>query len=413
MTAQILRFPGRQAFSAEPAVNPAEAALTAPAPSPTEAEPPGPTARHELRVAPLLRPRRELTPEEVHLQDQMLAAYFEGHRLAKNHTPATIQRDRKHVCDLLAYVGQPLWLLTEADFESWAAHLALERRMLGSSQRIAQSAVAACFEFLVGNRGWQNQAQRQFDARLEMIVTRVNRVIHVSDAARKRDHKVLTSEQFSRVFTLFDDVIGECAEHKLRQLRVVQRDKALFYTYYAYGLRLSEGHGLNLSSFSANPDIPELGNYGFAGVWGKGSRGSGRRFRSVPAIDPDVAPNLEWYLTHVRPQFRRKGTDAQDAMWLSERGLRLCKGSIWGRFKMFMQAVGLDPRFFTTHGLRHMSVSHGAAAGLPVAFIQSRVGHAYAATTQHYTHLQDEYQRDVAKNAVMRQLQKWEEEKPE
>ncbi|QSX74458.1 tyrosine-type recombinase/integrase [Lysobacter arenosi] len=408
MTARVIQFPRRldPVELTDPALG---LAVTPPSGPPT---PPGDPAEASAPLKPsaLARPPRVLTAEEQALQTRMFQAYFEGRRPAKGHAADSIKGTRRRALEFAQFVGQPLWEITEADFESWSAHLGLERNLTPSSQRTMQGAVATFFNYLVENAALQNEALRLFGKQVSRIATSDNRVVHSTDANGVRARRYLTDDETTLAFAAYDAVIEAAAEIAPGKLRYFQRDKAMFYVYYGFGLRLQEGQQLNLLSFSPNPDLPELGIYGAATVVGKGSRGSGPRTRTVPTIHPDLPLVLTWYVEHVRPQFETKSEDARKALWLSDRGRRLSRASISARFKHFLTSVGLDPTLFSPHGLRHMAVSHEAAANVPLAFTQAKVGHAHASTTQRYTHLPDDFMRTIAKNIVRQSLQQQDDE---
>jgi site-specific recombinase XerD len=350
-----------------------------------------------LTPRPLDRPPRELTPEETAAQDRMIQAYFEGVRPAKNHDQATIRRDRDFVREFLRFVGQPIWSCTPSDFEAWASGLSLERKLAAGTQRVMQGAVATFFNYLVDSVEWQNLAHMQFDARITKVATSTNRVIHTTDSASTRPRMHLTGTELTQVFAVLDSVIELAAIEAPRLFKCFQRDRAMFYVFYGFGLRLSEGHGLNISSFSPNVDAPEMGRCGFVGVYGKGSNGSGPKYRCVPCVHHDIPPVLEWYLGDVRPKFHPADPAA---MWLSERGTRLCRSGIRNRFKRVLTACGLDASLFCVHRLRHLSISHQAEAGVPLAFTSKVSGHVHMSTTTEYTLLSDAFLRSVAEDIL-------------
>ncbi|UNP30077.1 tyrosine-type recombinase/integrase [Lysobacter gummosus] len=405
MTARIYRWPGALV---PPPLAPSLGPPTSP---PTGAGPvavPKPRRKPKAPALPAVptpaRPPRELTEQEQALQDKMLRAYYEGRRPSRNHAKSSIQNDQIAVRQLLAFIGQPLWELTENDFEVWSAHLGLTKGDAPRTQRRKQTAIATLLRYLSRNLALQNEA-RAMGGELREIAHSENRVVHTTDQAPKRHRRYLSAMEFQEVVQVLDVAIELAIRSKPRCVRTLLRDKAMFNTYYAFGLRMSEGHALNVTSFRANPDIRELGRFGFADVYGKGSNGSGPRFRSIPAINPSIREVLEWYLTVVRPLFPPRDLE-EPAMWLSEQGTRLCRSEIDTRFKQLLQVCGIDPSTMSTHGLRHMSVSHEAEANVPLHFTQQRHGHAHASTTQVYTHLPEAFIRDRARQLVKQHLKK-------
>ncbi|PNS08872.1 tyrosine-type recombinase/integrase [Solilutibacter silvestris] len=384
----------------------AQAANEVPVPTPEE-------AREERRrrarkakqptVLPLQRPPRDLTEAEMKLQTQMLDGYFVGHRGARRHTAKTVQRDRRHAEEFLAYAGQPIWACTSDDFESWCSHLSAERKLKSKTQRGMQTAVSTLYDYLVTNRNWQNQVHALCGERIEQVVTVENRIVHVTDDGEVTERYHMDAQELDAFFRMIDILIEIAGGERKRLLKTLQRDKAMFCTYYAYGLRLSEGHKLDMTSFRKNPDLPELGRYGFAGVYGKGSRGSGPKFRMAPPITPAIPSILDWYLEEIRPKFAVL-PGHESAMWLSEVGKRLCRASIWGRYKFLIRTCGLDEKLFSTHGLRHMFASHQSEADVPMQFTSKSMGHVHGSTTARYTHLSDKFLRNVAVNVIRRDL---------
>lgn len=400
MSGPILPFPGGRALKiVDPATAPADPGeLTASlGTGPATKTPKSRRRKQPLSPPTPARPPRELTAEEAELQHRMFEAYFNGRRPARNHSKASIDTDLKAVNHLLAFIGQPLWLLTENDFEVWSAHMGITRGMAATTQRRMQGAVCTFMRYLVHHQAFQNAALKM-GGRLQEIGHSENRIIHTTDKNHARMRRHLTSEEFQILLRIQDAAIEIAAQEAPRRARAFMRDKAMFLTYYTYGLRLAEGHGLDIGSFRPNPDIPELGQFGFAHVYGKGTNGSGPRFRSVPSILPDIRPVLEWYLDIVRPLYQP--ADEENAMWLSEHGGRLARSSIDHRFKLLVEIAGYDRADISMHGLRHMSVSHEAEADVSLHFTQQRHGHAHASTTQQYTHLPEQYIRETARRLV-------------
>lgn len=76
-----------------------------------------------------------------------MRAYYEGRRPSRNHAASSIQTDRFAVVQFLAFIGQPLWELAEADFEAWSAHLGLTMDHAQGTQRRKQTAVATLMRY--------------------------------------------------------------------------------------------------------------------------------------------------------------------------------------------------------------------------------------------------------------------------
>lgn len=395
MTGRVLTFPERKSPAGQPTLpDPTGGSLGAPVT--TKPRKPRTPKGPATPLAPA-RPPHVFSEEEQALQNKMLKAYFDGRRPSRNHAQSSIKTDRLAVNDLLDFIGQPLWHLTEGDFEVWSAHLGLVRQLAVGTQRRMQGSVCTLMRYLAHHQALQNEAAK-FGGRMLEIGHSENRIIHSTDRNTKHRRKYPASIEFQDLLRVQDAAIQIAIQDAPRRARGFMRDKAMFLVYYTYGLRLAEGHGLNVDSFRRNTDIPALGIFGTVDVFGKGSNGSGPRPRSVPAILPDIRPLMEWYLAVVRPLYHPD--DCEKALFLSESGKRLGRSSIAHRFKILLEIGGYEPGDLSMHGLRHMSISHEAEDGVSLHFTQHRHGHAQASTTQTYTHLSDDFIREAAMRLV-------------
>ncbi|MGH8029692.1 MAG: tyrosine-type recombinase/integrase [Arenimonas sp.] len=350
----------------------------------------------------MARPPRELTEAEAALQLRMLDEYFCGHRLARGHDPHSVGQSRSYVETFLAYVGQPIWECSQADFSSWAAHMAQRPKAAPGTQLSWQGAVATFFNFLVDSQEWQTEVQRQFSTRIIKVATRANRRVHNNDAIT-RPRQYLTADECNQFFQVMEKVVEIAAVEMPRSLRHFQRDRAMFFTYYVFGLRLSEGWGLNLHSFVSNPKVPEYGRWSAVHVFnGKGSNGSGPKPRTVQALIPSIRDMLDWYVEDVRPLLKVPDDDL--CMWPSERRQRMSRPAIWLRYKEVVTACGFAANLFTTHGLRHMFSSHQAQADVPAAYTSAQLGHGSMAVTAEYMHFPETYVEEVAYNFIRQSL---------
>ena len=177
------------------------------------------------------------------------------------------------------------------------------------------------------------------------------------------------------------------------------RDATLMKVIYGWGLRAREALMLDTVDFYRNPKLPTFGDLGFVRVrFGKASRGSPPKPRTVATVMPWAAVALADYVENVLPMMRQ---DHKSAVWVSERGTRLGSRSLNEKFAQLRDAAGLDSRL-TPHALRHSYATHLIEDGHDPVFVQRQLGHAYQSTTGLYTHVSEEFANRMLKDALAR-----------
>jgi len=198
--------------------------------------------------------------------------------------------------------------------------------------------------------------------------------------------------------------------------RFYLRDKAMLELLYATGVRASELAGLKMSDL--NLDI------GYLRCVGKGARE-----RIIPMGKAAIAAVAE-YLRNLRPRLSRpscrvpllmqgqacprnsggqssgdgrrpredgraRGT-GDDFLLLSRTGRPLSRIEIWRLVKKYAARAGM-PRNLTVHTLRHCFATHLLTGGADLRSVQEMLGHVDIATTQIYTHVDQERLRRIHK----------------
>jgi len=156
------------------------------------------------------------------------------------------------------------------------------------------------------------------------------------------------------------------------------RDKAILELLYATGLRASELAGLKTSEL--NLEI------GYLRCIGKG-----RRERVVPVGKAAIAAVRE-YLSELRPRLAK--SHSGDSLLLSRTGLPLGRIEIWRLVKKYAARAGM-PRNLTPHTLRHCFATHLLTGGADLRSVQEMLGHVDIATTQIYTHVDQERLKSI------------------
>ncbi|MFS8563135.1 MAG: site-specific tyrosine recombinase XerD [Rhabdochlamydiaceae bacterium] len=143
------------------------------------------------------------------------------------------------------------------------------------------------------------------------------------------------------------------------------RDKAILEVLYASGLRVSEVCSLNL--FDVADDYVRV-------------KGKGNKERVVPIAKQAVLA-IDFYLTNFR-----KNSEKQEALFLSVKGNRIDRITIWGRIKFYAKKAGILKNI-SPHTLRHSFATHLLENGADLRVIQEMLGHASIGTTDRYTHI--------------------------
>ncbi|NLB65817.1 MAG: site-specific tyrosine recombinase XerD [Lentisphaerae bacterium] len=151
------------------------------------------------------------------------------------------------------------------------------------------------------------------------------------------------------------------------------RDRAILETLYATGLRVSELTSLRLDGLHFDADYIRC-------------VGKGDKERVVP-IGQRAQAAVEAWLEHGRPQFARGG--AERAVFLSRLGRPLARSTVWRHIHAYAREAGIR-KTISPHTLRHSFASHLLAHGASLRTIQEMLGHADIATTQIYTHVDQE-----------------------
>ena len=158
------------------------------------------------------------------------------------------------------------------------------------------------------------------------------------------------------------------------------RDKAMLELLYATGIRASELAGLKTSDL--NLDI------GYLRCLGKGNRE-----RVIPVGKVAIATTVE-YLAELRPKLAKPFSG--DFLLLSRTGRPMSRIEIWRLIKKYAIRAGM-PGNLTVHTLRHCFATHLLAGGADLRSVQEMLGHVDIATTQIYTHVDQERLREIHK----------------
>jgi len=158
------------------------------------------------------------------------------------------------------------------------------------------------------------------------------------------------------------------------------RDKSLLEMLYATGMRASEVADLKISDLNFS--------IGYLRCLGKG-----KKERIIP-LGKVAIEVTKLYLQDLRPNLVKPS--GRDFLFLSRTGRAMNRVDIWRVVKKYARRAGL-PRKITVHTLRHCFASHLLSGGADLRSLQEMLGHVDIATTQIYTHVDQDRLRSIHK----------------
>jgi len=156
------------------------------------------------------------------------------------------------------------------------------------------------------------------------------------------------------------------------------RNRAVLELFYATGMRVQEMCDLQLDDVHLDEHYVRC-------------TGKGNKTRVVP-FGSSAQAYLERYLLQARPLLEVRGPNR--AVFLTVRGGAFSRKRLWQIVKDCARKAGIEKNVYP-HTLRHSFASHLLANGAPLRVIQEMLGHADIATTQVYTHVDQQRLRAV------------------
>lgn len=176
----------------------------------------------------------------------------------------------------------------------------------------------------------------------------------------------------------FEEIMSMISSIDLSQ-PLGHRNKAIIEVMYGCGLRVSEVISLNIS------DIFEKDE--FIKVFGKGDKE-----RLVP-IGRKTLKELMLYVKGERPHQEIK-PKFSDKVFIRRRGTSLTRQSVFLLVKGIAEKAGIHKEI-SPHTFRHSFATHLIEGGADLRAVQQMLGHSNICTTEIYTHISDEYLRQV------------------
>ena len=158
-----------------------------------------------------------------------------------------------------------------------------------------------------------------------------------------------------------------------------KRDYAIIMLFLNCGLRLSELSSMDLDKIKNNDSVDIIGK--------------GNKERTI-FLNEACMLAIEDYLS-VRPD----DVNDKEAFFISRHKNRMSNRAIQYMVDKYLKKAGFDTSIYSTHKLRHTAATlmykHG---NVDIRALQEILGHESVATTQIYTHIDNEQLRDAVKS---------------
>mgnify|MGYP003298351989 FL=1 len=99
---------------------------------------------------------------------------------------------------------------------------------------------------------------------------------------------------------------------------------------------------------------------------------------------------MQKYINEARPIFTKGRNIAE--VFVNYKGEPISRKGVWKRFKELEALSGVEAK---VHTLRHSFATHLLSGGADLRSVQELLGHSDLATTQIYTHINDDQLKNV------------------
>ena len=161
---------------------------------------------------------------------------------------------------------------------------------------------------------------------------------------------------------------------------IATRDNTMLFLLYSTGLRVSELVNLPLSACNMTS--------GFIRVLGKGNKE-----RLIP-FGAQAKDKLDNYFKTARPLILKK--KRSNFLFVTNRGTCMTRLRFWQIVQKTTLTAGIDKKV-SPHMLRHSFATHLLSHGADLRAVQMMLGHADIATTQIYTHIDQDRLKSIHK----------------
>lgn len=185
--------------------------------------------------------------------------------------------------------------------------------------------------------------------------------------------KTIPLETIQQILNMAYDRISQQEANKYAY-RAALRDIAVLELLFATGMRVSELCSLKVGDFSLQQKTLKI-------------MGKGAKERVINLPNEGVLSVIEKYM-QVNPQL------AQSYLFTNRSGNRLSEQSVRFMIKKYVKLAGL-PMHVTPHMFRHSFATLLLEEDVDIRYIQKLLGHSSIITTQIYTHVTSQKQKNI------------------
>jgi len=272
---------------------------------------------------------RSIPTKQLNVRSQAVLERFEAKIILKGYSLSTLKNYRANIINFLSYFEeQELEELTKADIESYVYKLKVKYKISETKQNIVINSIKFLYEKVFEKpRAYYNIQRPKKSQSLP---------------------NVLSEKEVVRLINSPSNI----------------KHKAILYTIYSAGLRISELVSLRIEDIRHDEKV----------IFVKCSKGKKDRFT---LLSHTLLSLLERYIDKERPSY-----------WLFEgaEGGRYSTSSIQKIFRRAVKDANINP-WATPHTLRHSFATHLLQSGVNLRYLQSLLGHNSTKTTEIYTHV--------------------------
>ena len=197
----------------------------------------------------------------------------------------------------------------------------------------------------------------------ERFVRSIGGTIRLKLTRPRVDKKLPTYLSLDEIEYLLDTL-----QDKDYKVKTIVRDKAIFETLYATGIRNSELVNIKISDIDFHHKTIL--------ITGKGDK------QRVALFGRKAKQQIEKYIATERIKCTKKS----DYLFINAAGKRLTTRTIQKICTMFSTMLPVS-KMITPHKIRHSFATHLLNSGMNLRALQELLGHASLATTEKYTHI--------------------------